>query len=281
MTVTPARIAILGGGALGLSLAQGLAGTTGTEQLVLTVRSAARAAALRTAGFTATALAEAPAANRRAVATAGLIVIAVPPGGVLPLLAEVGSALQPGAVVISLAAAPALEALQAALPERTPILRAMPNTAMATGDGLVTITCGAAVSADVREQVVELFSRVATVFVADETRLTAFAAVLGATAYFPLLAAAVQQAVAGLGFAETDAARIARGIFVGSAAICQEQPEAEFADLIAQVATPGGTTAEALACLRQADFDALVSTAMAASIRKARSLAEGPGATSD
>lgn len=273
MTYLPTRVAVLGAGSIGGSFARGLAaGRSDDLQVTLTTRSVRSATALRSTGFRVDAMDNDPDANIRAARDADLVVIAVQSPDVLATITQIRPVLRQDTVVVCLASSPSLAALEQALGPGHPVVRVMPNTGMETGQGLAAVAPGGAVSAAQREAVVALFSRVADVFVSDERQLTVFIGVLGATAYFPLVARAVQDSVTGLGFSPTHAERIARQLFLGAAASCRDRPESSFDALVAQVATPGGTTIAGLDVLA-ADLPGLVDGAIKASITRAIELA--------
>ncbi|WOQ15751.1 pyrroline-5-carboxylate reductase family protein [Raineyella sp. W15-4] len=275
MTYLPTRVAVLGAGSIGGSFARGLAaGRSDDLQVTLTTRSVRSAAALQnTTGFRVDAMDNDPDANSRAARDADLVVIAVQSPDVLAIIEQIRPVLRQDTVVACLASAPSLAALEQALGPGHPVVRVMPNTGMETGQGLAAVAPGGAVSAAQREAVVALFSRVADVFVSDERQLTVFIGVLGATAYFPLVARAVQDSVTGLGFSPTQAERIARQLFLGAAASCRDRPESSFDALVAQVATPGGTTIAGLDVFTGADLRGTVDAAVRASIVRAGELA--------
>lgn len=79
--------------------------------------------------------------NRRAAA-ADAILLAVPPPAVMPVLQEMSSLLRPGQLVVSLAAAVPLAALEAVVGEKVAVMRALPNSPALVGQGVTPVAYG-------------------------------------------------------------------------------------------------------------------------------------------
>jgi pyrroline-5-carboxylate reductase len=86
---------------------------------------------------------------------AQLIVLATPPPETLPVLRSLHGALRPDQVVISLAAAVPITALEQAAPN-LPIVRVMPNTPALVGEAMNLVVFGSAVSKVERSRVAPL-----------------------------------------------------------------------------------------------------------------------------
>ena len=76
-----------------------------------------------------------------AVAEADVVVVAVKPGDVAAALAAAEPVLEPGALVLSIAAGVTIATLEALVPGR-PVVRAMPNTPALVGLGAAAIAAG-------------------------------------------------------------------------------------------------------------------------------------------
>ena len=72
-------------------------------------------------------------ANRTAVAGAKLVVVAVKPAMVPDLLREIADALEPGTIVVSVAAGVTVATFESLLPESVAVIRSMPNTPAVVG----------------------------------------------------------------------------------------------------------------------------------------------------
>src|ERR1700710_923559 len=115
MEPVPSPIVVLGGGSMGSAILAGLA-AAGVRDLRATTRSAASAARFEGTTVAVTTQEDDPHANRAAVRGARVVICGVKPVGMLDLLHEIGDALEPGAVVVSLAVGVPVAALAAALP---------------------------------------------------------------------------------------------------------------------------------------------------------------------
>ena len=103
MHTTLPAISILGAGSMGGAILSGLLQPTVTVDggIRVTNRTEEKAALLRSDAVLSYATEQDPAANLAAVAGARLVLVAVKPQMVPDLLREIGNALDPGAVVIS------------------------------------------------------------------------------------------------------------------------------------------------------------------------------------
>ncbi|WP_309478038.1 NAD(P)-binding domain-containing protein [Leucobacter luti] len=136
------RTAMIGVGSMGGAILQGLRNPSVaiTRPIVVTTRSAASAAEYaNTTDVTAIALEDDAEANRRAVAGAGLVILAVKPWLLIDAAREIAQALEPGAVVVSVAAGVPSAAIEAVLPAGVAVVRAMPNTPSHIGRGMTGI----------------------------------------------------------------------------------------------------------------------------------------------
>lgn len=129
-------------------LAAFLSDGTPPEDLIATVRRAARASELRNRyAIDAGSLEDDPQANRLAVQGAEMVILCPKPNGIRGLAGEISSAVSPRNVVVSIAAAIPLALLQASLPAGQPTIRIIPNTPVRVRYGVIEMTPGHRVSA--------------------------------------------------------------------------------------------------------------------------------------
>ena len=199
------------------------------------------------------------------------LVIAVKPGVWREAVAPLLTTLPVEAVVISVMAGVRAEGLAAVLPGR-PIARVMPTTAVAQGQGVAAIWSD---NADALTLAHALFDPIAdTVDLAEEPMLDAATAVAGsAPAFFYAMAQSLAQAGVEAGLTQDAAERLTRGALrsAGSGA----GTDATLEDLIARIASPGGTTRAGLDALKAADLDAAGRAAVRAAVSRAQALAKG------
>ena len=131
------RIAVLGAGKIGEALLAGLiAAGQPVGDLVFTERHPERAREL-TARHGVAAVDVAAAAQGSDV-----LVVAVKPQDIDPLLAELATALRPGTLVVSLCAGLPTSLYESVLPAGTPVVRVMPNTPMLVGEAMSAVSGG-------------------------------------------------------------------------------------------------------------------------------------------
>jgi pyrroline-5-carboxylate reductase len=237
------RIAVLGGGVMGETLVAGLLALEPRPEVVIAGKRPERAEELaQTYGVS---LAE-PAA---AVEQADVVILVVKPQDTPALLAEVGALIEPGAVVVSIAAGIRTETIEAAVPEGVHVVRAMPNTPARVGRGVTGISSGNGCSADSVALVVRLLGSVGVVEVVPEELQDAVTAVSGSgPAYLFYLAEAMTAAAVELGIDEATATSMVNQTLLGAATLLAtaDDPATE---LRRKVTSPGGTTAAAVSVL--------------------------------
>jgi len=203
-----------------------------------------------------------------------VILLAVKPqlaDAVLPPLAKLAG---PGTLFLSIAAGRQIKGLAAHLPERAPLVRAMPNTPAAIGRGITVAVANAHVTAEQKALAGELLAAAGdVVWVSDESLLDPATAVSGSgPAYVFLLAECLAEAGRAAGLGADLAERLARATVTGAAALLA-QSDLSAAALRQNVTSPGGTTAAALDILGGPEgLQKLMTAAVAAATRRGRDL---------
>ncbi|PPF62207.1 MULTISPECIES: pyrroline-5-carboxylate reductase [unclassified Agreia] len=271
-------IAILGAGSMGRAILSGLLAPTVDVSggIRVTNRSAARAAEFDDVeAVSAWATDDDPEANRRAVAGASIVLVAVKPPMVPALLDEIADALEPGAIVVSVAAGVTVATFEQRLPEAVAVLRSMPNTPAIVGSAVTGLSAGTRSTADQLALVRRVFETVGEVVVVPEDKLDALSTISGsgpAYVFFlieQLTAVAVQK-----GFTPEEAAVLVNGTFLGASQLLAAS-ESTPAELRRQVTSPKGTTERAVAVLQDGGVDELFARATDAALARARELAAG------
>jgi pyrroline-5-carboxylate reductase len=203
-----------------------------------------------------------------------VIVVAVKPQIMDKVLPTLGPSLGPATVVLSIAAGRTLSNLAVHLPGGTPIVRAMPNTPAAIGQGM-TVTCA---SGDVtRDQALLCNMLLETVgeviWLDDESLINAVTAVSGSgPAYIFLLAECLTDAGIAEGLEPELAARLSRATIAGAGELLRRS-DLSPTELRRNVTSPKGTTAAALKVLMGKDGLAdLLKRAVAAAAKRSREL---------
>ena len=199
------------------------------------------------------------------------LVIAVKPAVWREALAPLTATLPAGAVVVSVMAGVRAGDIAAALPGRA-FVRVMPTTAVAQAQGVAAIWSD---DASARALAHALFDPIAdTVDLDEESLIDAATAVAGsAPAFFYALARALAAAGVEAGLTPDAAERLTRGALrsAGSGVGTDDS----LVELIARIASPGGTTRAGLDALEAADFDGTGQAAVRAAVSRARELSKG------
>jgi pyrroline-5-carboxylate reductase len=213
--------------------------------------------------------------NPHEAAPAATVVIAVKPQIAPDIMPALMPFVGPATLVLSIMAGRTLRFLTDALPPKTAIVRAMPNTAAAVGRSMTVVVANPFVAAAQRDIAQDLLAAIGSVeWIIDERLMNAVTAVSGSgPAYVFLLAEALTQAGIEVGLPRPLAIKLARETIAGSGELLHRSPLG--ADILRQnVTSPGGTTAAALEVLMARDgLAALMNNAVAAAARRSRELA--------
>lgn len=206
---------------------------------------------------------------------AAAVVIAVKPQVAPEALPALAPLLGPHTVVISIMAGRTLDFLQRNLPAQAAIVRAMPNTPAAVGRGITVAVPNRRVTPAQRDLAQALLAATgAAEWIGEEALMDAVTALSGSgPAYVFLLAESLARAGVAAGLPAELAGRLARATVTGSGELLYRSP-LDAATLRANVTSPAGTTAAALAVLMASDgLDPLLERAVAAAARRSRELA--------
>jgi pyrroline-5-carboxylate reductase len=258
------RIAIIGCGNLGQALANGIiaSGAVAAQNITVTRRNLTSLSALGTLGVRLT------SDNREAVAQADLIILAVKPYNVEPLVKEFADLLDAKRhVVVSVATGITLKQIGAHVPATMPLFRAMPNTAADVRES-VTAICSVHATAAQRDQVAALFDSIGVSLFIDEDLMES-ATILGACgiAYALRFIRAMIQGGIEVGFDAKTATKIVSQTVKGAAELLIQKgghPEQE----IDKVTTPKGCTIVGLNEMEHAGFSSALIKGIVASYDK-------------
>lgn len=258
-------IILVGCGRLGSAIVEGWLATGAVEPaelIILTPSDKPAAEAVRTAG----ARINPP---QGALANARAVVLAVKPAAWRDATSSLIPALASDTTIVSVMAGVRTAQLAQVFTGRS-IARVMPTTAVATARGVAAVWSAEDAARGVAHA---LFAPLAEIVdLAEERHMDAATAVAGSgPAYVHAFTLALARAGRASGLDVETAMRLAKGA-ARSAAASAEGP-VSLDDLIATVASPGGTTQAGLAALN-ADhaLDDAVQAAVAAALRRARDL---------
>ncbi len=269
-------IAFLGAGSMARAVLTGLLqpGVTVEGGIRATNRSAAKAAELQAIeGVTAWATADDPEANLTAVAGARIVIVAVKPAMVADLLAEIADSLEPGTLVVSVAAGVTIATFESLLPESVSVIRSMPNTPALVGKAVTGLSAGTRSSDTDLELATALFATVGDVLVVPEEKLDALSTISGSgPAYVFYLIEQLTATALDKGFTPEEAAVMVNGTFLGATTLLAAS-DLSPTELRRQVTSPSGTTERAVWELEKGGLKELFDRATDAALARARELA--------
>lgn len=268
------RIAILGAGSMGGAILAGLLQSGAeTDGIAVTNRTEAKAAALRSDRVVSLAHETTPDANAVALEGARLVLLGVKPAMVPDLLREVRDALDPAALVVSVAAGVTIAAMEELVPN--PVFRSMPNTPSIVRRGVTGLAAGARATAEDAALVRALFETVGAVVEVPEERINALSAISGSgPAYVFFLIERLTETARNLGFGEAEARLMVEQTFLGAAELLVSSDVGPD-ELRRRVTSPKGTTERAIAVMESADLTGVFDAAAASAISRAEEMARG------
>ena len=213
--------------------------------------------------------------NLEAARSADTLVLVVKPQDMEDLLAEIGSAVRPGQLVVSLAAGITTGFLEAHLPEGVAVVRVMPNTPALVDEGMSAISRGSHCDEKHLVEAESLMAATGRVIRVPERQQDAVTAISGSgPAYIFFVVESMIEAGVHLGLPRSTAYELVVQTLVGSAKLLRETGEHPTV-LREQVTSPAGTTAAAVRELEDHKVRAAFLTALEAARDRSRALAEG------
>ena len=263
------RLAVIGCGMMGGALTRGLVRAGALPAAQITLFDAVPDAAARLAAELGPDTRVA-ASGPEAVSPSDVVLLAVKPHLVLPLLPSLG--LTSAQLLLSIAAGVTLAKMEAALPEGVPVIRAMPNTPALVGYGATAVCAGRDASEEHLGLAQQFFAAVGEAVVVEERLIDAVTGLSGSgPAYVYLMIEALADGGVKAGLPRPIALRLAVQTVRGASemVLTSGQHPAQLKD---NVTTPGGTTIAALAVLERAGLRAALIDAVEASTERSREL---------
>ncbi|MDR1077772.1 MAG: pyrroline-5-carboxylate reductase [Propionibacteriaceae bacterium] len=262
-------IAILGLGVMGEILLTGLLRSgCPTDQLRVSARRPERQAEIAQRHGVAI------RSNREAVTGADTVIVAVKPQDLPDVLAEIAEALDPAALVVSVAAGVETATIETLLPAGQAVVRAMPNTPASVGQGMAAISAGSQASPDHLRRASGILSAVGRVVVVPERYQNAVTAISGSgPAYVMFVAEAMIDAGVMLGLPRGVATELVIQTVYGSAQLLRDSGQHPTV-LRENVTSPGGTTTAALRAFETHRVKAAFMDAMEAACQRSQALGQ-------
>jgi pyrroline-5-carboxylate reductase len=264
-------LAVLGAGKLGETLIRGLldAGVVQAGRVTVTAAHAERVEKLRAdlgvRGGT---------SNLEAARGADLVLLAVKPQQVSLVLSELGAALKPPQILISVAASVSTAFIEKHLDHPVPVIRAMPNTPALLKQGMTAVSPGRHARPEHLEIARSIFGAVGRTVTVDEKHMDA---VTGLSASGPAFIYIVIESLAEggvkVGLPRDIATQLAAQTVLGSGAMVLETGEhpAKLKDL---VTTPAGCTIDGILELEDGGLRVTLIKAVVRATERAKELLE-------
>ncbi|CAM1362775.1 Pyrroline-5-carboxylate reductase [Tenacibaculum sediminilitoris] len=256
------KIAIIGTGNLGKSIAKGLIQNNSFSQLFLTKRNIDELNEFK----------DLPnifisSNNKEVIAQSNVLIFAVQPAHFEEVLKETAPLLSNNHIVISTVTGFSIQKMENLIGSDTSIIRAMPNTAIAVGKSMTCLSGNTQKKEDL-EIASTIFNQLGTSMIIPESQMQAATVVCASgIAFWMRLIRATTQAAIQLGFDAKEAQELAMHTSEGAASLLiatGNHPEEE----IDKVTTPKGCTIEGLNEMEHKGLSAALIQGMVASFNK-------------
>jgi len=216
------------------------------------------------------------ASNQALVRASDVIILAVKPQIMAPVLTEIAPALTARPLLISIAAGVSTATMQSVLGKYPRLIRVMPNTPALVLEGATAIAKTVGLDADDLETAEEIFHAVGRVVVLDESLMDAVTGLSGSgPAYIAIVVEALADGGVKMGLDRQTAMVLATQTVLGAARLLIEtglHPGA----LKDMVASPGGTTIAGIAALEEGAVRTTFIRAVERATLRSKELGRGP-----
>ncbi len=262
------KIAILGGGNIGLAIAKGLINSNlyPAENIHITKRKPASIEALKSKGF------KISSSNKAAVAESEIIIVAVQPQQLDGILQEISGIIdEKKHLIISVVSGAGIKAIKELIGKDVEVIRAMPNTAIAIQESMTCLSADTKTNGalKVAEKIFDSVGK--TLIIDEELMVPATALCACGIAFFLRAVRAASQGGIEIGFHSEEALLMAAQTAKGAAALLisgESHPENE----VDKVTTPRGCTISGLNQMEHNGFSSAMIKGIVTSAEKAAKL---------
>ena len=211
--------------------------------------------------------------NKVLVEKSDVIFIAVKPNQVLSVLEEISPIVTPEKLIVSIAAGVSINKLETNLPQKTRVIRVMPNTPVLVETGMCGIVGGKCVNKDDLDYIENLFSAVGkAVVLDDEAQIDIVTAISGSgPAFFYKVMNDIARAGEKLGLDYEKALLLSIQTALGSAKMALNR-EVSMEQLVSNVATKGGCTRVGVDAMEDLDTEKIFFEVIQKTTQKAAEL---------
>ena len=241
------QIGFIGGGAMAESIIRGIlkAELVMPSQIIVNDISSQRLAYLSNSFAISTTL-----DTQAIVKQSDILFLTVKPQVISGVIDTIAPLVTKNTIVVSVAAGVTIDTLQSKMSE-VPIIRVMPNTSVAVGEGMSAIALGKYATEAVSEPVAEVFASVGRVVTVSENSMDAVTGLSGSgPAYAFVIIDALADAGVRVGLSRQTSILLAAQTLLGAAKMVLETNEHP-AKLRDMVTSPGGTTITGVHVLEQ------------------------------
>ncbi len=265
------KVAILGGGNIGLAIANGLVNAKlfPAKHIFITKRKIDSIKDMSDLGF------KISSDNQEAVKESDIIIVAVQPKQLDELLTEISPSVKENKhMIISVVSGASIKAIKELIAKNVPIVRAMPNTAIAIGESMTCIAAGPEKN-DSLKVTQKIFESVGTTLVIEEELIVPATALCACgIAFFLRAIRAASQGGIEIGFHSEEALLMAAQTAKGAASLLLQRnshPESE----VDKVTTPRGITISGLNQMEHFGFSSAMIKGIVTSAEKAAKVYSG------
>ena len=262
------HVGFIGGGAIAEALIRGIleAGMLKPAQILVSDVNRARREYLE-ASYGVTAIAD----SQQLAVQVDILFLTVKPNVVEPLIASIATVVSPKTIVVSVAAGVRLATLEEKLRDN-PVIRVMPNTPVAVGEGMSVLALGSRACSEHGEKAAALFNAVGKTVMAGEELMDAVTGLSGSgPGYAFVLIDALADAGVRVGLPRQMSIMLAAQTLLGAAKMVLDTGEHP-AKLRDAVTSPGGTTIAGIHVMEQRGVRAALSDAVAVACEKSREM---------
>ena len=273
MSVKGKKVGFVGAGNMGEALIKGLVESSlvPADAIVIADSRAARAQQIAQQYGV-----RAAADNTVLVRGADVIILAVKPQIMAPVLREIMPALTNRPLLVSIAAGVSTATIQSVLGKYPRLIRVMPNTPALVLEGATAIARSGEVDTDDLETAQEIFAAVGRVVVLEEELMDAVTGLSGSgPAYVAIVIESLADGGVKMGLDRVTAMTLATQTVLGAARLIAETGVHPGA-LKDMVSSPGGTTIAGIAALEEGGIRTTFIRAVERATLRSRELGRGP-----
>jgi len=264
-------IGVIGAGKMGSAMIHGIfkAGVSSYNQIMVSDEAAGALTALKSE--TGVTIAR---NNEELVKTSEIIILAVKPDRVRPVLEEVRDALTPEHLIISVAAGIRIAQIVEVVGPNTAVIRVMPNTPALIGVGASAYSLGKRVKEKDIGPARMILEAMGVAVELPEKYMDAVTGLSGSgPAFIFMVLQAMVDAGVKLGLPPTIAAKLAAQTVMGAGQMMLETKKSP-AELREQVSSPGGTTVAGIAALEKGNLRKVIMDAVEAAAKRSAELGQ-------